>query len=98
MSLTLELIEPAGPIVSMTLNGTSTAVLSLSVYGVAKSPPFCDSLTAKLLFFIPIGSRIRVRITSSHDVPATSALRWPAVRNIRFWYWNFSRKSSFGSR
>ena len=39
MSLTLELIEPAGPIVSMTLNGTSTAVLSLSVYGVAKSPP-----------------------------------------------------------
>ena len=69
MSPTLELIDPAGPMVLMSRNGIATTLSSRSSYGLAKFAVFCESLTEKLLLVIPSGVKMRARTASSHDCP-----------------------------
>src|SRR4051794_28671570 len=84
MSTTFELMEPAGPILSILRHGIGVALPSTSVWGVDRSSPFLNDLMVVLVDDIPIGLKILSVTKSSQLIPDTFATTWPAVRNIRF--------------
>ena len=85
MSRTLELMEPAGPMLSMLRYGTARRVSSIFVWGVATSGRPTSALVLELVAVMPSGVKMRSRTRSSQLLPLTCAATCPAVRNMMFW-------------
>jgi hypothetical protein len=81
----VELIEPAGPALSMLRQSTARTMPSTSACGLARPdrPAICR--TEVVLDDMPSGVKIRSRMKSSHVVLATCATSWPAVMYMMFW-------------
>src|SRR5215211_5658347 len=93
----LELIEPAGPALSMFRNGTRPIWLPASTYGYEKSLAASIPLVEVMVRVISSGCRIRSRTTSSHDLPVIFSTSRPAVMNIRLLYCHRPRNDVDGS-
>ena len=85
MSRTCELIEPAGPTMSMLRHGTTRSVSSTRMCGVATSDCNASAVMLVELDDMPSGVKMRRATKSSHDVPETSCTTSPAAMYMRFW-------------
>ena len=84
MSDTLELMEPAGPMLSMLCQGTINSVSFTSLCGVATLILPARSRTDVKLSVMPNGPKIFSRTRSSHGLPAAWAAACPAARYMMF--------------
>ena len=98
MSVTVELIEPAGAMLSMFDHSTAVVLPSSFSCGVATSVMAGSCVTLVTDRLIPRGRKIRSAIRSSHDLAATDSATVPAARNMMFWYPYRDRNGQLGSR
>src|SRR5436189_139473 len=81
MSLTFELMAPAGPELSISVYGIACKCPSTLECGVATLSPARNSLTLVCVDCIPSGPKIRCFTKSSQEDPVTAAATWPAASN-----------------
>ncbi len=84
MSLTLEMIPPAGAIASQPYQGNDTTTPSRSLCGVATLATPCSWPTEVTVRFMPSGSRNSVRTNSSQLRPVAAGMISPAAMNMMF--------------
>jgi hypothetical protein len=80
MSAAVELMPPAGLVLSLVIGATGLTRPSTSACGVATLPPRAASEWRTVLPVMPIGSRSRVRTKSSQLFPDTRSMSCPATR------------------
>ena len=88
---------PAAPAVP-TMPAAFSAGQSRQTYPSAASSAAGRSRTDVLERVISSGAKTRSRIRSSHERPVRRSTRYPAVKNIRFWYCQRLRNDALGSR
>ena len=82
ISRALELMDPAGATLSMLCQGIATAVSPTRACGEATLGSVPKALVLLLLRVMPSGSKIRWRMTMSHDLPVSRSIIMPEARNM----------------
>ena len=84
ISITFELIEPAGPTLSTLRQAIARNLPEKRSCGVATSPPGGSWTTLVLEAVMPSGVKMRRRMKSSQVCPVTAGTICPAARNMMF--------------
>ncbi len=92
MSSALELMPPAGFVLSLSKGLIARTAPSMGACGLATLPPAAAAECRTLLPRMPTFARIRVATKSSHDWPLTASITSPATRYSTLSYAYAERK------